>query len=137
MLKQITEKEALKRYMDGEDVRVLAPRLADMVCPDWVQYDTEMLSNLLSGLIYLTDEEEKTEIVFDELLSVPDPEEPEPDTEEPESKSSKYGRKNLDEGKIGALHKAGWTNEKIAEEMGTTGVTIGARLKKMKERGEL
>lgn len=138
MLKQITEKEALEMYIEGKDVKILAPRFLGTACPDWIVYETRMLSSLLNGLIYLIDEEEKTEIAFDEPLSVPDPEEPEPEPDpESESKPNKYRRKNLDEGKIRALHKAGWSNEKIAEEMGTTGVTIGNRIKKMGERGEL
>lgn len=132
MLKQITEKEALKMYIEGNDVKILAPMVNN---PEWIQYEAGLLSRLLDGIIYLMDEEEKTEVVFEEPMDVSEPEE-EP-KEEPEPPASKYAPKNLDNGKIGALHKAGWSNEKIAEEMGTTGVTIGARLKKMRERGEL
>ena len=130
MLKQITEKEALEMYIEGKDVKILAPMVNN---PDWLEYEADLLSRLLDGIIYLTDEEEKTKVVFDESISLPEPE-PEP---EPETPASKYAPKNLDNGKIGALHRAGWTNEKIADEMGTTGVTIGKRLKVMKERGEL
>ena len=135
MLKQITEKEALKMYIEGEDVKILAPMVNN---PDWLEYEAGLLSRLLDGIIFLTDEEEKTEVAFTESIAVAEePEltdEPEPD---PEPKTNRFGKLNLDEGKIGALHRAGWTNEKIAEEMGTTGVTIGKRLKAMKERGDL
>ena len=95
------------------------------------------MSRLLEGTVYLADEEEKEEAVPAE--SEPDPE-PEPDPEEPkesETPTSKYAPKNLDNGKIAALHRAGWSNEKIADELRTTGVTIGNRIKKMKERGDL
>ena len=130
MIKEITAKEALTQYLNGKDVKILAPMVNN---PDWLEYEAGLLSRLLDGIIYLTDEEEKTEVVFDEPIEVADTK-PEP---EPEAPASKYAPKNLDNGKIAALHRAGWTNEKIADEMHTTGVTIGARLKKMRERGEL
>lgn len=37
----------------------------------------------------------------------------------------------LDDGKILALHRAGWSNSKIAEEMHVSGWTIGQHLKKL------
>ena len=131
MLKQITEKEALEMYIEGTDVKILAPKFEDMDS-EWIDYGTDMLSSLLDGIIYMTDEEEKTDVVFDEPIEVADTK-PEP---EPETPASKYAPKNLDNGKIAALHRAGWSNEKIADELHTTGVTIGNRIKKMKERGE-
>lgn len=131
MLKEITAREALKLYIEGKDVKILAPMVNN---PDWLEYEAGLLSRLLDGIIYLTDEEEKTEVMFDEPIAVSEPEEePEP---EPETPASKYAPKNLDNGKIAALHRAGWSNEKIADELHTTGVTIGNRIKKMKERGE-
>ena len=131
MIKEITAKEALTQYLNGEDVKILAPMVNN---PDWLEYEAGLLSRLLDGIIYLTDEEEKTDVVFDEPIKVADTKpEPEP---EPETSASKYAPKNLDDGKIAALHRAGWSNEKIADELHTTGVTIGNRIKKMKERGE-
>lgn len=132
MLKEITAREALKLYIEGDDVKILAPMVND---PEWIQYEAGLLSRLLDGIIYLTDEEEKTEVVFDEPIAVPE-DDSDPESE-PDPKPNKFARKNLDEGKIAALHRAGWSNEKIAEEMHTTGVTIGKRLKAIKERGEL
>lgn len=136
MIKEITAKEALTQYLNGKDVKILAPMVNN---PDWLEYEAGLLSRLLDGIIYLADEEEKTEVVFEEPISVPEPEEepePEPDPD-PEPRANKFGKLNLDEGRIGALHKARWSNEKIADEMHTTGVTIGKRLKAMKERGDL
>lgn len=136
MLKQITEKEALAAYTKGKDIKVLVPPTC-IKEPEWEDYEATLLSRLLEGTVYLADEEEKEGAVPAE--SDPDPE-PEPDPEEPkesETPTSKYAPKNLDNGKIAALHRAGWSNEKIADEMGVTGVTIGNRIKKMRERGEL
>ena len=130
MIKEITAKEALTMYLNGEDVKILAPMVNN---PDWLEYEAGLLSRLLDGIIYLTDEEEKTDVVFDEPIEVADTK---PELE-PETPASKYAPKNLDNGKIAALHRAGWSNEKIADEMHTTGVTIGKRLKAMKERGDL
>lgn len=41
-------------------------------------------------------------------------------------------RKALDDGKIRALRKAGWTLEKIADEMGCSPQTVKNRLDKYK-----
>ena len=43
-------------------------------------------------------------------------------------------RKQIDTGKIVALHKAGWTNAKIADEMGLSAVTVGKYIKKYYEK---
>ena len=148
MLKQITEKEALAAYTKGKDIKVLVPPTC-INEPEWEDYEATLLSRLLDGIVYMADEEEKPEVVFAESITatkkqeltdepIPDPEEPEAGGEETPKARNKVGvRLNLDNGKIKALHKAGWSNSKIAEEMGTTDVTIGARIKKMKERGEL
>ena len=129
MLKEITAKKALEMYTEGKDVKILAPKFDDMQ-PEWIQYETGLLSRLLDGIIYLADEEETEP----DQEAEPVTEGPEP---EPSTNASKYAPKKLDNGKIAALHRAGWSNEKIADEMGTTGVTIGNRIKKMKEKGDL
>ena len=51
-------------------------------------------------------------------------------------KRSKGGKKStLDDGKIMALRRAGWTNAKIAEEFGVSGWTIGQHVKKIEAGG--
>lgn len=45
------------------------------------------------------------------------------------------GRKKLDQGKIMALHRAGWSNAQIAEEIGTTKGTIAVTISKLKSNG--
>lgn len=47
-----------------------------------------------------------------------------------------YGRghhSNLDDGKIMALRRAGWSMAKIAEEFGVSSVTIGKHIRRMEE----
>ena len=47
-------------------------------------------------------------------------------------KKKKPGPKpTIDLGKVKALHQAGWSNLKIADEMGVSGATIGYHLKRM------
>lgn len=45
-------------------------------------------------------------------------------------------RKKLDWGKIQALHRAGWSHEKIADEMGTTVKTVATGLSKLRKKTE-
>jgi hypothetical protein len=48
---------------------------------------------------------------------------------EPKQAPSKSAKKTLDMGKVKALRKAGWTLEKIADEMGCSAQTIANKLK--------
>lgn len=52
---------------------------------------------------------------------------PEPD---PEPAPKKSGGKKVDWNKAAALRKAGWSYEKIGEELGVSGVTVSAHLNK-------
>lgn len=53
-----------------------------------------------------------------------------------DAKEKKGGRKsNLDDGKIMALHRAGWSAAKIAEEFGVSSWTIGQHIKKAEASG--
>ena len=58
----------------------------------------------------------------DRLESPPE----EPEKEEPEKKS---GRKKIDRGKVLALHRAGWSNKKIADEMACSEASVSTILK--------
>ena len=42
-------------------------------------------------------------------------------------------KKQIDTGKLLALHKAGWSNVKIADELGISDMTVGRYLKMMAE----
>ena len=46
------------------------------------------------------------------------------------------GKKKIDTGKLLALHKAGWSNAKIANELGVSDVTVGKYLKQLTEEKE-
>ena len=48
----------------------------------------------------------------------------------PKKQPIKQGNTKIDHGKIVALHEAGWSTAKIADEIGTTTVTVRNHLKK-------
>lgn len=52
-----------------------------------------------------------------------------PPSAEPEKKS---GRKKIDRGKVLALHRAGWSNKKIADEMACSEASVSMILKEEK-----
>ena len=52
-----------------------------------------------------------------------------PPPAEPEKKS---GRKKIDRGKVLALHRAGWSNKKIADEMACSEASVSMILKEEK-----
>lgn len=59
-----------------------------------------------------------------------------PDPADQEDKPDKRRRVKLDTGKVMSLHNAGWSNRKIADEMGCSEGTIWNFLKKMEGRNE-
>lgn len=69
---------------------------------------------------------DNVDINREELEAVEDPveEEPEPVKKAPQKKS-------VDKGKVGALSKAGWSNVKIADEMGVSSERIRQILKEL------
>ena len=77
------------------------------------------------------DPEPESETVT-ENISLPAMEEPaekekqSPPSAEPEKKS---GRKKIDRGKVMALHRAGWSNKKIADEMACSEASVSIILK--------
>ena len=79
-------------------------------------------------------EPESETVTADIPLPVPAMEEAEeekqsPPPAEPEKKS---GRKKIDRGKVLALHRAGWSNKKIADEMACSEASVSMILKEEK-----
>lgn len=60
--------------------------------------------------------------IWEHLNMVVDPQKQDPQKQEPEKAEGK--RKKLDDGKMLALRKAGWSYEKIADEMGCSTPTV-------------
>lgn len=105
MLREIDLKEALKLMSGGKTVKCLV-QMGEY--DNWEDMRCLTLNEYLDGVICLTDV--PREEVKEEAMRVP---------QKP---------KELDEGKIMALKNAGWTNKKIAEEMGVSEPTISRRI---------
>ena len=111
---------------------------------DRAVYDSERLGVYVTGLTDLAaeliedlEEEPEEETIFtiggEPVLAEARP------LAEPQPEHKKRGGSKplqLDMGKIGALSRAGWSVEKIAEEMGVSGQTIRNRLNDMKKKGD-
>lgn len=105
---------------------------------DRAVYDSERLGVYVTGLMDLAaeliedlEEEPEEETVFtiggEPVLAEPNP--------EPKKRGGSKPLQ-LDMGKIVALSRAGWSVEKIADEMGVSGQTIRNRLNDMKRKGD-
>lgn len=105
---------------------------------DRLVYSSEMLGVYVTGLTDLAaeliedlEEEPEEETVFtiggEPVLAEPQP--------EPKKRGGSKPLQ-LDMGKIVALSRAGWSVEKIADEMGVSGQTIRNRLDDIKRKGD-
>lgn len=111
MLKEVTISEALQAAQDGADVTVLISKGGGREGRELLRIP---LQELLEACVFLTDQE------------APEPEQNAP---EPEPKPTAPKRKQIDTGKILALHNAGWSNVKIADEMRLHPITVGKYVK--------
>jgi len=59
-----------------------------------------------------------------------------PVEEEPEPVKKAPQKKSVDKGKVGALSKAGWSNTKIADEMGVSSERIRQILKELEVKND-
>lgn len=127
MLKEVSEKEALRAYMEGKDV-LLVEGISKDKDRNPLAFD---LTQLFKGKHFLIENEA-------EPKQMPEPEpKPEPEPEQPDGVSEEtQNRRRVDVGKIKALHNAGWTNKAIADEMGINPMTVGKYVKQLSESVE-
>ena len=131
MLKEVSEKEALKAYMEGKDV-LLVEGISKDKDRNPLAFD---LTQLFKGKHFLIESEA-------EPKKMPEPKqesesEPKQDQEPQDSVSEEtQNRRRVDVGKIKALHNAGWTNKAIADEMGINPMTVGKYVKQFSESVE-
>lgn len=120
MLKEITLQEAVKRYQDHEQVRVWHD--------DGEKVEVFNIAEVFNGCRFIVDEEEchPAEGAIGLYRD-------EPPSKVPKKNSLevKPARKKIDEGKVKALREAGWSQAKIADEMGVSQGTISSLLKKL------
>lgn len=118
MLKQLTPSAAIEAGQNGKPVVVI------MTTPEHDKIKWVPLQDLLDGCIFLAEDQAP------EADQEPEKKKPEPGSTPP-TKPGK-GRK-IDVGKIMALHNAGWSNVKIADEMHLHPITVGKYVKAGKE----
>lgn len=111
MLKEITLQEAVKRYLDHEQVRVWHDSGEKIEVFD--------IAEIFEGYRFIA--EGTIEIYQVQPSKVP----------KKNSSEVKQIKKKIDEGKVTALRNAGWSQAKIADEMGVSQGTISSLLKKL------
>ena len=121
MLKEVSEKEALKAYMEGKDV-LLVEGISKDKDRNPLAFD---LTQLFKGKYFLI--EDKAEPKQEPELQQA------PEQQDGVSEESQ-NRRRVDVGKIKALHNAGWTNKAIADEMGINPITVGKYVKQFSEK---
>lgn len=152
MIKVTTAKEALELLRQGKEVYYF----------DIESKEVAELSKVLEsvpGVFLAEDAGEPTEITLPTPIPVPTPSPPEPkvstpvptasthydygipvedDPEEPKKEypKGKSIRKNIDKGKVKALWRAGWSTNKIADEMGVSAPTISYHIKKFESEAQ-
>ena len=122
IVKQIDQKTALELAAKGREVMVLIPAGET---EGWKDMMPDTLQNMLEGCMFFRREPAMER----EIVSTAPP---------PRKKLQKSGgvKKQIDTGKLLALHKAGWSNAKIANELGVSDVTVGKYLKQLTEEKE-
>ena len=110
MIKTATAEEALQMLREGKEVYYF----------DIETKETAPLSKVLESVpgVYLVE-------ASGEPIEITIP------TAEPKEKKKPGPKPKIDLGKVKALHRAGWSNLKIADEMGVSAATISYHLKKM------
>lgn len=130
IIKQIAIDEALELHKRGLMVGVLQPVVPEPKNLD--DYEFLTLKKILDGCeffrIVLEEEKRETEPkAVEEKAVMETKEKPEPPKPEAPNK------KQIDVGKMRALHNAGWSMKQIAEEMQLAPSTVCEHLKKMEE----
>ena len=120
-IKQIDVNEALRLFAAGQKVLVMAPTVPEP--QKWTDYTPDILQDMLSDCLFFRKEPAIVNQDFEDAFPGPNTEgvdsEPSGGAAEPASGPVGAGgkRKKVDRGKVMALHRAGWTNRKIADEM--------------------
>lgn len=118
-VKQIDEKTALELAAKGKEVLVMAPITTD---PEkWIDYKPSTLEHMLEGCMFFRKEPaievEQIEPAGQTIEFGP----AEPGNAQPDPPpTGKKAKKTVDVGKLIALHNAGWSVAKIADELGVS-----------------
>ena len=119
-VKQIDEKTALELAAKGKEVLVVAPITTD---PEkWIDYEPSTLGHMLEGCMFFRREPAMEVESAGQTIEF-DPAEPENAQPDPPP-TGKKAKKTVDVGKLIALHNAGWSVAKIADELGVSTRTV-------------
>ena len=122
-VKQIDEKTALELAAKGKEVLVMAPITTD---PEkWIDYEPSTLGHMLEGCMFFRKEPameaELMELTVEPAGQTIEIGPAEPENAQPDSPpTGKKAKKTVDVGKLIALHNAGWSVAKIADELGVS-----------------
>lgn len=134
---QVTKEEYENLIRDQHTVELLT---------GYVQEQSRMMDSMICLLLGIQKSErelppgwdpvpEPAAVTADIPLPIPAmevPVEEEKQSPPPAELEKKSGRKKIDRGKVMALHRAGWTNKKIADEMACSEASVSTILKEEK-----
>ena len=136
-VKQIDLRTALELAAKGIEIELMAP---DVPEPEkWTDYQPDTLQHLMDGCLFFRSEPAIDNPVLNEATPIPPADASlvaktgDTRLEDRPAISGRTKRAKVDTGKLLALHKAGWPNTKIAEELKVSDVTVGNYLRKLKE----
>ena len=123
--KQIDKKTALELAAKGKKVLVMIPGGKDS---GWEDMTPDSLEHMLEGCMFFRKEPameaELMELTVEPAGQTIEFGPAEPGNAQPDSPPGKKAKKTVDVGKLIALHNAGWSVAKIADELGVSTRTV-------------
>lgn len=116
-IKQVDEKTALELAAKGKEVLVMVPGGKDS---GWEDMMPDSLGHMLEGCMFFRREPAMEAGQIEPAGRTIEFGPAEPGNAQPDSPPGKKAKKTVDVGKLIALHNAGWSVEKIADELGVS-----------------
>ena len=120
-VKQIDEKTALELAAKGKEVLVMVPGGKDS---GWEDMMPDSLGHMLEGCMFFRREPAMEAGQIEPAGQTIEFGPAEPGNAQPDSPPGKKAKKTVDVGKLIALHNAGWSVAKIADELGVSTKTV-------------
>ena len=120
-IKQVDEKTALELAAKGKEVLVMVPGGKDS---GWEDMMPDSLGHMLEGCMFFRREPAMESGQIEPAGQTIEFGPAEPGNAQPDSPPGKKAKKTVDVGKLIALHNAGWSVAKIADELGISTRTV-------------
>lgn len=120
-IKQVDEKTALELAAKGKEVLVMVPGGKDS---GWEDMMPDSLGHMLEGCMFFRREPAMEAGQIEPAGQTIEFGPAEPGNAQPDSPPGKKAKKTVDVGKLIALHNAGWSVAKIADELGVSTRTV-------------